>query len=69
MNIYGALICRDEAVIFSNKLTFWYDWRIHGRYVHKYFDSDGNKIIDLELPIAYKTKILERGELVASAEH
>jgi len=69
MNIYGALICRDEAVIFSNQLTFWYDWRIHGRYVHKYFDSDGNKIIDLELPIAYKTKILERGELVASAEH
>ncbi|MCX7625433.1 MAG: hypothetical protein N2Z21_04400 [Candidatus Sumerlaeaceae bacterium] len=68
MNIYGAMICRDEAIIFSNSLTFWYDYRIHGRYVHKFFDSDGNKIVDLELPIAYKTKILERGERVASAQ-
>ncbi|MGB9691511.1 MAG: hypothetical protein ACPL7D_05025 [Candidatus Sumerlaeaceae bacterium] len=64
MNMYGALICRDEAVIFPNRLTFWYDYRIHGRYVHKFFDSDGNKIIDLELPIAYKTKILQRDEVV-----
>ncbi len=68
MNMYGALICRDEAVIFSNRLTFWYDYRIHGRYVHKFFDSDGNRIIDLELPIAYKSKILERGEIVSASQ-
>ncbi|AXA37068.1 MAG: hypothetical protein N2644_03480 [Candidatus Sumerlaea chitinivorans] len=66
VNMYGALICRDEAVIFSNSLTFWYDYRIHGRYVHKYFDSDGNKIVDLELPIAYKTKIVDRKEVVSA---
>jgi hypothetical protein len=66
MNIYGALICRDEAVIFSGNLTFWYDYRIHGRYVYKFFDSDGNRIIDLELPVAYQSKILQRGEIVGA---
>jgi hypothetical protein len=65
-SIKGALISRDEAIVFSNSLTFWYDWRIHSRYVHKFYDSDGNKIIDLDLPTAYKTTIRERREVAAS---
>ena len=65
-NIKGALISRDEAIVFSNSLTFWYDWRIHSRYVHKFFDSDGNRIMDLDLPIAYKTMIRERRELAGN---
>ena len=65
-NIKGALISRDEAIVFSNSLTFWYDWRIHSRYVHKFFDSDGNRIIDLDLPVAYKTMIRERRELAGN---
>ena len=65
-NIKGALISRDEAIVFSNSLTFWYDWRIHSRYVHKFYDGDGNRIVDLDLPIAYKTMIRERREVAGN---
>ncbi len=61
-NMFGAMICRDEAIIFSNKLTFWYDWRIHSRYHNKYYDNDGNKIIDLDLPVSLSVGIKERSE-------
>ena len=48
----GALICRDEAIIFSNTAKFNYDSRIHSRY-----SNDPNRYIDLGLPIANKVKI------------
>jgi hypothetical protein len=61
-HIRGSMVCRDEAIIFSNSLTFWYDWRVHSRYLHKFFDNNGNRIIDLDLPLAYKTRIWDRHE-------
>lgn len=63
-NLRGAAICRDEAIIFSGSQTFWYDWRIHSRNHSKFYDSDGNKIIDLDLPLAYKVRVWDRTELV-----
>lgn len=57
---HGALITRDEMLHYEP--TFFYDWRIHSRNLHRYFDSDGNRIIDLDLPVAYKVKIWSRTE-------
>ena len=47
----GALICRDEAIIFSSTLKFNYDPRIHSRY-----SADPNRYIDLGLPIAVRAR-------------
>lgn len=49
---HGALISRDEAIIFANSLKFYYDSRIHSRY-----NNDPNKLVDLDLPIAGKIGI------------
>ncbi len=59
----GALICRDEAIVFSSALTFKYDSRIHSRYQRKYFAGDPNRIIDLGLPVTEEIRILDRYEI------
>ena len=41
----GALICRDEAIIFSRTCRFVYDSRVHSRY-----NDSPDKFVDLGLP-------------------
>lgn len=48
----GALICRDEAIIFTSTLKFNYDPRIHSRY-----SNDPNRYVDLGLPVAIRARI------------
>jgi hypothetical protein len=59
----GALICRDEAIIFKRGLKLRYDSRIHSRYQMKYHKGDPNRIIDLKLPTAEKVCALDRYEI------
>lgn len=59
----GALVLRDETIIFSETLKFYYDPRVHSRYRQKYFGNDPNRVIDLGLPITQKARILERKDL------
>lgn len=47
----GAVICRDEAIIFTGSLKFVYDPRVHSRY-----STDPNRYIDLGLPVAAKIR-------------
>lgn len=63
----GGLICRDEAIIFSNSINFKYDSRIHSRYQRKYFEGDPNRIIDLGLPMSEDVRILDRYEIAPTA--
>jgi len=51
--INGSVISKDEAIIYTTKITFNYDERIHGRYI-----QNPNLIIDLGLPVADKVRIL-----------
>jgi hypothetical protein len=44
---HGALVSRDEAIVFSSTCKFYYDSRIHSRY-----NNDPNRFIDLGLPVA-----------------
>ncbi len=48
----GAVICRDEAIIFTSTAKFRYDCRIHSRY-----SNDPNRYIDLGLPVANKVAV------------
>lgn len=59
----GALVLRDETIIFSSTLSFFYDPRVHSRYRQKYFGNDPNRVIDLGLPVTQKARILERKDL------
>ncbi len=54
----GALICRDEAIVYNSTLKFNYDPRVHSRY-----SDDPNRFIDLGLPIARKVRIEHFAEL------
>ncbi len=54
----GSLICRNEAWIFTNRLDFRYDPRVHSRY-----NQDPNNIIDLGLPVAESARMLRRYEI------
>ncbi|MCX7016512.1 MAG: hypothetical protein NTW86_28805, partial [Candidatus Sumerlaeota bacterium] len=56
--INGAVICKDEAIIFTTNITFNYDERAHSRY-----NDDPNKIVDLGLPIGEKIRVLSWEEL------
>ncbi len=58
----GAVICRDEAIVFNDTLKFVYDPRIHSRY-----SDDPNRYIDLGLPIANKVRIERVDEIVPVA--
>jgi hypothetical protein len=64
MTFGGALICRDEAINYSGSITFNYDWRVHSRNHHKFYDGNGNKILDLNLPIAYSVRLYDRQEII-----
>ncbi|GAB4323723.1 MAG: hypothetical protein Kow0059_19090 [Candidatus Sumerlaeia bacterium] len=55
----GAMICRDEAIIFTTTCTFKYDMRLHHRY-----SDDPNRFIDLGLPVANRV----RNEYLAEVE-
>jgi len=48
----GALICRDEAIVFTGSCRFNYDSRIHSRY-----SNDPNRYVDLGLPVANKISV------------
>ncbi len=63
LTVDGNIICRDEAMIYTNRLSLYQDWRAHSRYVERYFDGDGNKIIDLDLPISVSAAIIVRDEV------
>lgn len=56
----GAVICRDEAMVFSGWLKFNYDPRIHSRY-----SADPNRYVDLGLPLANTIQVLSLDEIVA----
>jgi Tfp pilus assembly protein PilX len=44
---HGAIVSRDEAIIFNSTCKFTYDSRIHSRY-----NKDPNRYVDLDLPVA-----------------
>jgi hypothetical protein len=52
VQINGALISKDEAIIYRNTITFNYDERINSRY-----RTNPNWLIDLKLPLANKAKV------------
>lgn len=54
----GAVICRDEAIVFTGSLKFNYDPRIHSRY-----SADPNRYIDLGLPLSNRISILALDEI------
>ena len=51
--VNGAIISKDEAIIYSNTLTMNYDERIHSRY-----SSGQNRLIDVGLPFSKKVAII-----------
>ncbi|MFA4990957.1 MAG: pilus assembly PilX N-terminal domain-containing protein [Candidatus Omnitrophota bacterium] len=51
--INGAVISKDEAMIYTNTLTFNYDERINSRYT-----TGENRIIDVFLPVSKKVEII-----------
>lgn len=53
VQINGAIVSKDEAIIYRNTITMNYDERIHSRY-----RRDSNWLIDLNLPIANKVEVL-----------
>ena len=58
VQINGAIISKDEAIIYRNTITMNYDERIHSRY-----RQDPNWLINLNLPIADDIQVLLwRGE-------
>ncbi|HEV8541263.1 MAG TPA: hypothetical protein VGR78_02615, partial [Verrucomicrobiae bacterium] len=58
----GAVICRDEAIVFNSSLKFNYDPRIHSRY-----STDPNRVIDLGLPVANLVRIQQIDEIAPIA--
>jgi hypothetical protein len=65
--VNGSVICRDEAIIFSSKISFRYDPRVHSDYQQKHFEGDPNRIIDLGLPVRERARILDRYECYPNA--
>jgi hypothetical protein len=53
VHIDGAVISKDEAVIYRDTLVFNYDERLHSRYT-----SGQNRLIDVDLPVSNKVEIL-----------
>jgi len=51
--INGAVISKDEAIIYSNTLTINYDERVHSRY-----STGQSRLIDVGLPFSKKVKII-----------
>jgi hypothetical protein len=54
----GAVICRDECIVFNDSLKFNYDPRIHSRY-----SNDPNRVVDLGLPVANLVRIQQIDEI------
>lgn len=53
VHINGAIISKDEAIIYRNTIQMNYDERIHSRYM-----KDPNWLINLNLPIADEVDVL-----------
>jgi len=53
----GALVSKDEAIIYRNKITFNYDERVHSRY-----RTDPNWLINLNLPVAMTVELKRKWE-------
>lgn len=53
IHINGAIISKDEAIIYRNTIQMNYDERIHSRY-----RKDPNWLINLNLPIADEVEVL-----------
>lgn len=51
--VNGAIISKDEAIIYSNTLTMNYDERVHSRY-----STGQNRLIDVGLPFSKKVVII-----------
>jgi len=51
--VNGAIISKDEAIIYRNTLTMNYDERVHSRYA-----TGQNRLIDVDLPVAKKVEII-----------
>ncbi len=58
----GAVICRDEAIVFYDTLRFVYDPRVHSRY-----STDPNSFVDLGLPVANTIRVDRMDEIVPIA--
>jgi len=53
VQVNGAIISKDEAIIYRNNITMNYDERIHSRY-----RTNSNWLIDLELPLTSRVQIV-----------
>ena len=53
VEVNGAFISKDEAVVGFSKITVNYDWRVHSRY-----NDDPSRLIDLGLPITNAVSLL-----------
>ena len=53
VQLNGAVISKDEVIIYRNNIFFNYDERLNSRY-----RSDANWLIDLKLPVAIKVKMI-----------
>lgn len=51
--INGAIVSKDEAIIYTNTLTINYDERLHSRYA-----TGQSRLIDVGLPISKKVEII-----------
>ncbi len=51
--INGAIISKDEAIIYRNTITINYDERINSKYT-----SGENSVIDIDLPVSKKVEII-----------
>lgn len=49
----GAIVSKDEALIYSNTIVFNYDERLKSKY-----RTNPNWLIDVKLPVATKTKVI-----------
>ncbi len=51
--INGAIVSKDEAIIYRNTITINYDERIHSRYT-----TGQNRLIDVKLPVSKKVETI-----------
>ena len=47
LTLFGAVIGKDEAIIFNNYLHLYYDWRVHSRFTK----NDPNQLVNIGLPM------------------
>jgi hypothetical protein len=55
LSLFGALIAKDEAIVYSSSFNLFYDLRIHS----KFHESDPDWFIDLGFPVVEDWQIVE----------